>query len=598
MSLLFTRVTPALLAIAGSAAVLVAAGPEPIDHAINARIRAEARDRSQIMQTLHVLTDVYGPRLTGSPNHKAAAEWTIAEMKRWGFDTGRLEEWDFGHPGWLNERLTAHVTSPVKDALVAEALAWTNGTNGPVKAAVVHLILPDAPHAGRAHHLPRRQGRRRGQPHRDGRGRHAGARHDHEDAAPARRRRPRRDVRPDQPARAAVPRWPHRGGSGARSAGARARPPLRTADRRAGRRLPRGQQGARARQRRRPGPRPDPRLQQPSFDGAKAVPTIIAAQRGLRPPGPPPRRWRARHRSRSTSSTARTPRAGPRYNAIAEIPGTDKADEVVMLGGHLDSWHAATGATDNAIGAAVMMEAVRILKAIGVKPRRTIRVALWGGEEQGLLGSQAYVAKHFGTAEAPMPEYREVRRLPERRLAAPAACAAPRCSARPRPRAILREIVAPFEDLGMVGATATNSRRTGGTDSTSFNAAGLPGIGLAQDPIEYGPHTWHTNLDTYERIDRSRREEERAHRDRLDASTTSPCATRCCRASRRTRCPPPRRHRLRRRRRPRRRHGHPPIVEDTCGAGLGQPALPSSTLTPRSGRAGTRPCLFDNGTPR
>src|SRR5262249_36306923 len=93
------------------------------------------------------------------------------------------------------------------------------------------------------------------------------------------------------------------------------------------------------------------------------------------------------------------------YNAIAEIPGTDKKDEVVMLGGHLDSWHAATGATDNAIGCAMMMEAARILKAIGVKPRRTIRVALWGGEEEGLLGSQAYVKEHFGSFEEPKPEY-------------------------------------------------------------------------------------------------------------------------------------------------------------------------------------------------
>src|SRR6187549_3177414 len=93
------------------------------------------------------------------------------------------------------------------------------------------------------------------------------------------------------------------------------------------------------------------------------------------------------------------------YNAVAEIPGTDKADEVVMLGGHLDSWHAATGATDNAIGCAVMMEAARIIQAMGVKPRRTIRVALWGGEEQGLLGSKAYVEQHFGTFENPKAEY-------------------------------------------------------------------------------------------------------------------------------------------------------------------------------------------------
>jgi Zn-dependent M28 family amino/carboxypeptidase len=99
------------------------------------------------------------------------------------------------------------------------------------------------------------------------------------------------------------------------------------------------------------------------------------------------------------------PEGRTQYNVVAEIPGTDKAAEVVMLGGHLDSWHAATGATDNAIGCATMMEAIRVLNAIGVKPRRTIRVALWSGEEQGLLGSQAYVKEHFGTFESPKPEY-------------------------------------------------------------------------------------------------------------------------------------------------------------------------------------------------
>jgi len=187
------------------------------------------------------------------------------------------------------------------------------------------------------------------------------------------------------------------------------------------------------------------------------------------------------------------------YNAIAEIPGSDKRDEVVMLGGHLDSWHSATGATDNAIGCAVMMEAARILKSVGVRPRRTIRVALWGGEEQGLLGSKAYVRQHFGTYEAPKPEFDRFAgyfnmdtgtgRIRGASVFGP-----------PAAGGILREAFAPFEDLGVVGATTTRSRRSGGTDSTSFNEAGLPGIGLGQDPIEYGTYTWHTNLDTYERI--------------------------------------------------------------------------------------------------
>jgi carboxypeptidase Q len=170
-----------------------------------------------------------------------------------------------------------------------------------------------------------------------------------------------------------------------------------------------------------------------------------------------------------------------------------------MLGGHLDSWHAATGATDNAIGCAVMMEAARILEAIGVSPRRTIRVALWGGEEQGLLGSKAYVREHFGTFESPKPKFENFAgyfnmdtgtgRLRGATVFGPSPAAA-----------VVREAFAPFEDLGIVGAASTNSRRAGGTDSTSFNEAGLPGISLQLDPIEYQTYTWHTNLDTFERI--------------------------------------------------------------------------------------------------
>jgi hypothetical protein len=187
------------------------------------------------------------------------------------------------------------------------------------------------------------------------------------------------------------------------------------------------------------------------------------------------------------------------YIMIGEIAGTDKKDEVIMLGGHLDSWHSATGATDNAIGCATMMEAARIIKSIGVKPRRTIRVACWSGEEQGLLGSKAYVAKHFGTAEAPTAAYSKfggyfnidsgTGRARALSVFGPAETAT-----------VLREALAPFSDLGFAGVVTTDSRRTGGTDSTSFNAAGLPGIGAQQDPIEYFGVTWHTNLDTYERI--------------------------------------------------------------------------------------------------
>jgi Zn-dependent M28 family amino/carboxypeptidase len=193
------------------------------------------------------------------------------------------------------------------------------------------------------------------------------------------------------------------------------------------------------------------------------------------------------------------PEGATSYNTIGEIRGTDKADEVIMLGGHLDSWHSATGATDNAIGCAIMMEAARILKTLGVKPRRTIRVALWSGEEQGLLGSQAYVKEHFGSFEEQKPGYEKfggyfnidsgTGRVRGASVFGP-----------PEAANILREILAPFKDDGVVGAIVSRSRRLGGSDNTSFNQAGLPGIGMGQDPIEYNSHTWHTNLDTYERI--------------------------------------------------------------------------------------------------
>jgi Zn-dependent M28 family amino/carboxypeptidase len=187
------------------------------------------------------------------------------------------------------------------------------------------------------------------------------------------------------------------------------------------------------------------------------------------------------------------------YNVVGEIPGGDKADEVVMLGGHLDSWHAATGATDNAAGCTVMLEAARILNTLGVKPRRTIRVALWSGEEQGLRGSRAYVQEHFGTFENQKPDYAKFNgyfnvdagtgRIRGMNIFGP-----------PEAANSLRHALAPFEDLGFLGVMATTNVLAGGSDNISFNEVGLPGIDLGQDPIEYVTHTWHTNLDTYERI--------------------------------------------------------------------------------------------------
>jgi len=188
------------------------------------------------------------------------------------------------------------------------------------------------------------------------------------------------------------------------------------------------------------------------------------------------------------------------YDVVAEIPGTDKKlkDQVVMIGGHLDSWHAATGATDNAAGSAVMMEAVRILKATGFKPKRTIRIALWSSEEQGLFGSRYYVLNHFGDPKTMQlkPEQAKVSAyynldngtgkirgiyLQGDSLAG----------------AVFKPWFEPFKDLGAGTVTISN---TGGTDHLSFDAVGIPGFQFIQDPMDYGTRTHHSNQDTYDRL--------------------------------------------------------------------------------------------------
>jgi hypothetical protein len=238
--------------------------------------------------------------------------------------------------------------------------------------------------------------------------------------------------------------------------------------------------------------------QDTNFDLAKAPPTIVMRNEDYG------RIWRLLADGRTVELEFEIvnrihPEGRTAYNVVGEIPGTDKADEVVMLGGHLDSWHAGTGATDNAIGCAITMEAARILTAIGVKPRRTVRVALWSGEEQGLWGSQAYVREHFGMVEEPKPEHAKFAGYVNIDTGTGRARAMT-VFGPPEAGTILREALAPLRDLGVMGANTTRSRQRGGTDSTSFNEAGLPGINVLQDPIEYQSYTWHTNLDTYERI--------------------------------------------------------------------------------------------------
>lgn len=462
---------------------------ETIDHDIIWKIRREATERSEILRTLHMLTDRFGPRLTGSPNLRAAQDWVVSQASSWGLTNAHLEPWDFAHPGWANERLAAHLVSPVKDALVVEALAWTPGTNGPVRAATVLIEPPSRPTKEQlSTYLESVRASVRGKIVLVGTPQQVGVTM----SSPARRREDA-DVRAafgeDAPARPPAPA-PTPNASGG---------PLTAAQ--AAEQIDQFLVSAGALARVNDAGRDHGQIRafnNRTFDVAKAVPTVVMRNEDygriarLVADGTPV--------ELELDIVNRTFEEGrTQYNVIAEIPGTDKSQEVVMLGGHLDSWHAATGATDNAIGCSVMLEAIRILKAIGVQPRRTIRVALWSGEEQGLLGSRAYVREHFGTFEHPKPEYAHFAgyfnidsgtgRARGLTVFGP-----------PEAAAILRQVAGPFADNGLLGATSTTSRRRGGSDHTSFNEAGLPGIGVSQDPIEYGTATWHTNLDTYERI--------------------------------------------------------------------------------------------------
>lgn len=457
---------------------------------INARIRAEEMKNSQIMRTLHFLADVYGPRLTGSPNHKAAADWAVKQMKSWGFDAAYLEAWNFGHPGWINTRASGFITAPVQDSLVFEVLAWTPATRGVVRGQAVQLVLPERPTEAELNtYLSGIKNKIRGNMILVGKPavvpvnfRPPNKRVPDEEIlkrldptatpqpfpSPSPTPAPRPNQLPSQQISERLDKFLLQNGAAVRvNDAAREHGQIRAFNNR-------------------------------SFDTRKVVPTVILRNEDYG------RIWRLLDDKTNVAlefdiRNRTIPEGTTSYNTFGEIRGTDKADEVIMLGGHLDSWHAATGATDNAIGCAIMMEAARILKTIGVRPRRTIRVALWSGEEQGLLGSQAYVKKHFGSFENPLPAYNKfggyfnidsgTGRARAMSVFGP-----------PEAAAALRDNLTSFTDLGFLGVINGRSRGLGGSDHTSFNQAGLPGIGVQQDPIEYGSHTWHTNLDTYERI--------------------------------------------------------------------------------------------------
>jgi hypothetical protein len=449
------------------------------------RIREEAEKRSQVMKHLHVLADRYGPRLTGSPNYEAAAKWAVRQLSDWGLVNARLEPWDFQHTGWSNERASGHMLSPVSDHLVFEVMAWTPSTNGPARAEAVVVAPPSSPSqeeldAWLRDNAARVKGRivLLGKP-REIPVSFSSPQKRLDDEAVKRRLEARGGppMRPQAPktepgkltpqqVNTAIDAWLIASGALVKV-------------------LDAGMPHSTIRA-----------FQNRTYDITKSIPAVYLRNEDY---GRAARLIESGEKVEMEFDIVnRTHPGTTTWNVLADIAGTDKREEVVMIGAHLDSWHAATGATDNATGAAVMMEAVRILQALQLKPRRTIRIALWSAEEQGLLGSKFHVRQHYGTFEQPEAAFDSLvaylnldsgtGRIRGASVFGP-----------PEAARMVGLALEPFRDMGVAGAAPSSSRREGGTDSTSFSSAGLPAIGFFQDPIEYFQQTWHTNLDTYER---------------------------------------------------------------------------------------------------
>ena len=500
---------------------------------VYAQISAEETNNSKIMWIIHEIADVHGPRVTGTPNLKAADDWAVKTMASWGLANTHLESWTFQPPsaaapvsGWENVELLADAVAPFHGQLMVEPLAWTPSTKGVVTAQVVRLDPPGlAPPTGAGFNFfgagtppppepkwaappmpPAVKPEEPKQPTQAELDAYLNSMKDKvrgaivfvgkhrevaEDMHPAPMRRPedewktRFDPKNPRPTFPEQPKLPE--GQLTRAEVSRQVDQflvdngalVRVND--AGR-----AHGVIVAQ------------QNSTYDSTRAVPTLVMRNEDYG--------RISRIMDDGTAVTLRIniqnkeyPEGTTAYDAIGEIPGSDKKDEIVMLGGHYDSWHDATGATDNGIGASMMLEAMRILATLQVKPRRTIRVALWSGEEEGLLGSLAYVQQHFGSFENQKPEYAKL----DAYFNIDSGTGKPRGASVFGPAgaaAMVDDAMKPFADWGYVGTLPSESRRVAGTDSTSFNNAGLPGIGLAQDPFDYGSFTHHTNLDTYERI--------------------------------------------------------------------------------------------------
>lgn len=485
------------------------------------RIKSEAFGGSKVMDHMFFLTDVNGPRLTGSPGYAKAADWAIGALKSWGVDSARREKWGTFGRGWSITRFAASMREPVFATLHGVPLAWSAGTNGPVTAEVVSAPLfakwermdandPEKLAARIARYAVENKGKLRGKivlieadrdfelPKKAAGERYDDAKLNEEAAAPDPagplvydwpiKRLPSdpKDAErlmndlPDEVAEEYYARMLRIQGQLARFLSDEGVVGVFSTDRRGDGAIVFAEQAA-------------------SWEtGATAPPASIA----LAPEGYS-RLARLVAKGVPTKveldlGVAFHDESPDGFNVVAEIPGGRKKDEVVMLGAHLDSWHGGTGAADNAAGSAVVIEAFRILKTLKLPMDRTVRLALWGGEEQGLFGSRGYVKEHFGdpVTMALKPEHA--------RLAAyfnvdngSGKIRGVYLQGNDMVRPIFEGWLAPFRDHG---ATTLSIRDTGGTDHLSFDAVGLPGFQFIQDPLDYGTRTHHSHIDVYDHV--------------------------------------------------------------------------------------------------
>jgi carboxypeptidase Q len=522
--LLTTRTAAVLLTVAGFAAARPAAAQEKVDIPTIERIKSEEMNNGKIMDIMSWLSDVYGPRLTWSPNIVKAGDWAMSEMKSWGLQNVHEEKWDTpGGLGWENQRFSLMATAPVPFIVQAVPQAWSVGTNGTVSgsAVLVRAGCTDelkARYAGKLKNgfimssaalnrpvnafgatatryadstLDRMAAQ---QPEAGGgRGGRGGAGAGN---APAQSAMCAAQTTRDSLALANSGRGGGRGGFGGGRGG------LSLADTSTIRWLE--SQGAAAillGDAAHSGGVIGTNNGASRVQGAPGLPTVHVSQesygriaRILEKNAPVTLELNMQNRFLPENTSS--------FNVIGEIAGTDPKlkDEVVMIGGHFDSWHSGTGATDNGAGSGIMMEAMRLIKTLGLTPRRTIRIALWTGEEEGLLGSAAYVRQHYGTRDTmgfhPTPE--------QQKLAAyfnvdngGGRIRGVYLQGIEAERPIFDAWMAPFKSGGMRSLTIAN---TGGTDHLSYIGVGLPGFQFIQDPLDYGNLTHHTNQDVFERL--------------------------------------------------------------------------------------------------